>query len=183
MNNIKGYMVRMWTSDGRVNNEKFFSAREMLKARKAAFEYAHNLAHVMEEARKQGVINFNTPEEILDPESRMEEVVIGNVYISIVYEEISEGVNKTDEDIIYMIVSGEENNIDLPPEEAKLVLKYMELFDPRDPETIRISNREAFYYIRNGGFNAIRILKCGLQSVFLLMDDYWRLVEKELVML
>lgn len=181
MNNIKGYMVRMWTSDEKVHNEKFFSAKEMLKARKQAFKYAHNLAHIMEEARKQGVISFNTPEEILDPELRMDEVVIGNVYISIVYEETTAGITQTDEDLIYMIVSGEEENIDLPPDEAKLVLKYMELFDPLDPEAIRIRNREAFYYIRNGGFNAIRILKCGLQSVFLLMDDYWRLVERQVV--
>jgi hypothetical protein len=181
MNNIKGYMVRMWTSDGRVNNEKFFSAKDMLKARKDAFKYAHNLAHVMEEARKQGVISFNTPEEILDPEIRMDEVVIGNVHISIVYEENSGGVLQTDEDLIYMIVSGEEDNIDLPPAEAKLVLKYMELFDPQDPETVRIRNREAFYYFKKGGFNAIRILKCGLHPVFLLMEDYWRLLGKELV--
>ena len=174
-------MVRMWTSDGRVNNEKLFSAKDMLKARKAAFKYAHNLAHVMEEARKQGVISFNTPEEILDPEIRMDEVVIGNVHISIVYEENSGGALQTDEDLIYMIVSGEEDNLDLPPADAKLVLKYMELFDPQDPETVRIRNREAFYYFRKGGFDAIRILKCGLQPVFLLIEDYWRLLGKDLV--
>jgi hypothetical protein len=181
MNNIKGYMVRMWTSDGRTNNEKFFSGCRMLEARKAAFEYAHNLAHVMEEARKQGVISYNTPEEILDPGVTMDQLVIGNVYISVVYEEKCGEVLQTDEDLIFMIVSGEENSLDLPPEEAALVLKYMELFDPLDAEAIRIRNREALYYIKHGGFNAIRVVNNGPQTVFLLMDDYRRLAEKEMV--
>jgi hypothetical protein len=69
----------------------------------------------------------------------------------------------------------------LPPEDARLVLKYMELFDPLDPETIRIRNREAMYYIKHGGFNAIRMVNYGKEPVFLLMDDYKRLQEKELV--
>lgn len=181
MNTIKGYMVRMWTSDGRTNNEKFFSSPKMLQARKAAFEYAHNLAHVMEVARKEGVICYNTPCEILDPSHTLDELVIGNVYISVVYEEENGGTLQNDEDLIYMIVSGEEDSLDLPPEDAELVLKYMEVFDPHDPETIRIRNREALYYIKKGGFDAIRMINNGSHPVFLLMDDYKRLSEKELV--
>jgi hypothetical protein len=171
----------MWTSDGRTNNEKFFSSPRMLDARKAAFEYAHNLAHVMEVARKEGVINYNTPGEILDPSHTIDELVIGNVYISVIYEEGNGDLVQTDEDLIYMIVTGEEDSLDLAPEEAELVLKYMEVFDPQDPESIRIRNRESLYYIRNGGFDAIRMVNYRDQPVFLLLDDYKRLLDKELV--
>ena len=47
MNTIKGYMVRMWTSDKDIHSQKFFSAENMLTARREAFEYANNLLDIM----------------------------------------------------------------------------------------------------------------------------------------
>ena len=76
MNTIKGYLVRMWTSDRNIHSQKFFSSEQMLEARRASFEYAHNLLDIMEEAKKQGVISYNNPEEILDPEVRIEDVEV-----------------------------------------------------------------------------------------------------------
>jgi hypothetical protein len=171
----------MWTSDGRVDNEKFFNGSDLLVARREAFHYAGNLAHIMEEARKAGVISYSTPEEILDPVNEFEEVVIGNVFVSVVYEEKQGSGVQSDEDIIHMIFSEEENIEGLPEDEEKLVLQKMEVFDTNDPEIIRIRNREAWYYIREGGFKAIRIVPSAIQPLFLLLDDYLRLKGKQLI--
>jgi hypothetical protein len=181
MNTIKGYMVRMWTSDGKANNEKFFSSPDLLEARKDAFHYGQNLAHVMEEARKAGVIKFDTPHEILDPEKELDEMVIGNVFISVVYEEKHGDLVQTDEDIIHMIICDEADLGELNLKNEKLAHQKLEVFDPFDPESIRVRNKEAWFYIRKGGFHLITVINSGTQSVLLLMDAYLRLKEKDLI--
>jgi hypothetical protein len=181
MNTIKGYMVRMWTSDGKINNEKFFSACDLLHARKEAFHYAQNLSHVMNEARKAGVIDFDTAEEILNPEKELDDIVIGNVFISVVYEDKTNDLVQTDEDIIHMIICDEADLGKLTLEDEKLAHQKLEVFDPFDPEAIRVRNKEAWFYIREGGFDLITVINAGTQAVLLLMDDYLRLKEKDLI--
>jgi hypothetical protein len=181
MNNIKGYMVRMWTSDGKIHNEKFFSSGDLLQARKEAFHYAQNLSHIMDEARKAGVIDFDTTEEILDPVKELDDVVIGNVFISVIYEEKMGDLLQTDEDIIHMIICDEADLGRLTLEDEKLAHQKLEVFDPFDPEAIRVRNKEAWFYIRKGGFDLITVINSGTQAVLLLMDDYLRLKEKDLI--
>ena len=182
MNTIKGYMVRMWTSDRNIHSQKFFSSEQMLEARRASFEYAHNLLDIMEEAKKQGVISYNNPEEILDPEVRIEDVVIGSVHVSVVYEENKDGLTITDEDLIYMPVPNEGSTVEIPVEDSAIMqVTNMEAVDLTDPETIRIHNREAEYYIKTGGHQGIVFLTIGDRELFLLMDDFVRLKNKEMI--
>lgn len=182
MSRIKGYMVRMWTSDKQVHSEKFFSAAEMLEARREAFAYADNLLDVMEEARQAGVISYNNPEEILDPEVRIEDVVIGSVHVTVVYEEVNEQVVTTDEDLIYMPVPNEGSLVEVPVDEERILqIIRMETIDLTDPETIRIHNREANHYLKSGGHKGIAFLTIGNQELFLLMDDFTRLKNKRMI--
>jgi len=184
MNTIKGYMVRMWTSDKDIHSEKFFRSPNLLEARREAFAYAHNLLDIMEEARQAGVINYNDPEEILDPDVRIEDVVIGSVHVSVVYEETKDGMTITDEDLIYMPVANEGSTVEIPVEEDKIMqVTRMETIDLTDKETIRIHNREAEYYIKTGGHQGILFLTIDDNELFLLMDDFIRLKNKELIVM
>ena len=175
-------MVRMWTSDKNIHSQKFFSSEKMLEARRQSFEYAHNLLDIMEEAKKQGVISYNNPEEILDPEVRIEDVVIGSVHVSVVYEENKDGLTITDEDLIYMPVPNEGSTVEIPVEDSAIMqVTNMEAVDLTDPETIRIHNREAEYYIKTGGHQGIVFLTIDDRELFLLMDDFVRLKNKEMI--
>ncbi|MGN6399788.1 MAG: hypothetical protein ACTHMD_05005, partial [Flavisolibacter sp.] len=117
MNNIKGYVVRMWTSDKDIQSEKFFYNEKPLQARREAFAYADNLLDIMEEAKQAGVINYNNTEEILNPDVRIEDVVIGSVHVSVVYEEVKDAITVTDEDIIYMPVPNEGSTVEIQIDE------------------------------------------------------------------
>lgn|SRR5215211_3766956 len=182
MNTIKGYIVRMWTSDEVIHAEKFFADANLLKARREAFSYADNLLDIMEEAKKAGVIKYNDPEEILDPAVKIEDVVIGSVHVSILYEEVKDGITVTDEDLIYMPVPNEGSTVEIPVDETQVVqVTSIETIDLTDPETIRIHNREADYYIRLGGHEGIVFLSIEDRELFLLMDDFVRLKNKDLI--
>ena len=182
MNTIKGYIVRMWTSDKTIHTEKLFHSPTILEARKEAFAYAGNLVEIMEEAKQAGVIHYNKPEEILSPAVSIEDVVIGSVYVSVVYEEIKDGMAVTDEDIIYMPVANEGRTMEVPMDENKVMqLTCMETIDLTDEETIRIHNREAEHYIKTGGHQGIVFLTVEGREPFLLMDDFVRLKNKNLI--
>ncbi|GEM_PF-2577816 len=182
MNTIKGYMVRMWTSDKAIHSEKFFKSENLLEARREAFAYAHNLLDIMEEAKQAGVINYNNPEEILDPEVGIDEVIIGSVHVSVVYEEVKDGMTLTEEDLIYMPVPNEGTTVEIPVEEDQVMeVTNIETIDLTDPETIRIHNREAEYYIKTGGHQGIVFLTIENRELFLLMDDFIRLKDKDLI--
>src|SRR5215204_2181792 len=182
MNTIKGYMVRMWTSDKAIHSEKFFKSENLLVARREAFAYAHNLLDIMEEAKQAGVINYNNPEEILDPEVGIDEVIIGSVHVSVVYEEVKDGMTLTEEDLIYMPVPNEGTTVEIPVEEDQVMeVTNIETIDLTDPETIRIHNREAEYYIKTGGHQGIVFLTIENRELFLLMDDFIRLKDKDLI--
>jgi hypothetical protein len=182
MNSIKGYTVRMWTSDEKVHAEKFFTAGSLLEARREAFRYADNLLDIMEDAKKAGVITYNDTEEILDPERGIEDVVIGSVHVCVVYEEEKDGMTITDEDIIYMPVPNEGNTVEIPVSEEKLVqVTNIETIDLTDEETVHALNREAGYYIKTGGHQGIVFLTISGRELFLLMDDFTRLKNKELL--
>ena len=182
MNTIKGYMVRMWTSDKDIHSQRFFSAENMLTARREAFEYANNLLDIMEDAKKAGVINYNNPEDILNPETSIEDVIIGSVHVSIVYEHTKDGITSTDEDLIYMPVPDEGSTIDIPLDEQRIMqVTRIETIDLTDPETIRIHNREAEYYIKNGGHQGVVFLTIESRELFLLMEDFVRLKNKDLI--
>jgi len=172
----------MWTSDEVIHAEKFFADANLLKARREAFSYADNLLDIMEEAKKAGVIKYNDPEEILDPAVKIEDVVIGSVHVSILYEEVKDGITVTDEDLIYMPVPNEGSTVEIPVDETQVVqVTSIETIDLTDPETIRIHNREADYYIRLGGHEGIVFLSIEDRELFLLMDDFVRLKNKDLI--
>lgn len=182
MNTIKGYMVRMWTSDKQIQSEKFFVDDNLLKARRTAFSYADNLLDIMEEAKKAGVIKYNNVEEILDPKVRIEDVVIGNVHVSVVYEDVKEGVRLTDEDIVYMPVPNEGNVVEIAVDDDNIVqVTPIETIDLNDADTIQAHNREASFYIATGGHQGIVFLTIANREVFLLMDDFTRLKNKNLI--
>ena len=182
MNSIKGYIVRMWTSKEGTTSEKMFEGEDLLETRRAAFAYADNLVDIMEEAKQAGVLEYNAPEEILDPEVTIDEVVIGNVHVSVVYEEIRAELTLTDEDIVYMAVPNEGSKIHIPIDETtRAEVLNIENFDLDDDETIRIHNREAWCYISKGGYEGIKIINTGTNIVFLLWDDYLRLRSKQLI--
>lgn len=182
MSTIKGYIVRMWTSDKKIHNEKFFSSQNLLEARREAFAYADNLVEIMEEARQAGVIHYNEPEEILNPAVTIEDVVIGSVHVTILYEEVKDGITQTTEDLIYMPVANEGSIIEIPVNDNKVMqVTSMETVDLTDEETIRIHNREAGYYVKTGGHQGVIFLTVGNQELFLLMDDFVRLKNKKLI--
>jgi len=172
----------MWTSDKAIHSEKFFKSENLLEARREAFTYAHNLLDIMEEAKQAGVINYNNPEEILDPEVGIDEVIIGSVHVSVVYEEVKDGMTLTEEDLIYMPVPNEGTTVEIPVEEDQVMeVTNIETIDLTDPETIRIHNREAEYYIKTGGHQGIVFLTIENRELFLLMDDFIRLKDKDLI--
>jgi hypothetical protein len=182
MNNIKGYVVRMWTSDKNICSEKFFNNERSLQARREAFSYADNLLDIMEEAKQAGVINYNNTEEILNPEVTIEDVVIGSVHVSVVYEEVKDGITLTDEDIIYMPVPNEGSIVEIPIDENKMAqVTNIETIDLTDAETIKVHNREAEFYIKTGGHQGIVFLTIENRELFLLMDDFIRLKNKNLL--
>lgn len=182
MNNIKGYVVRMWTSDKDIRSEKFFCNEKPLQARREAFAYADNLLDVMEEAKQAGVINYNNAEEILNPDVRIEDVVIGSVHVSVVYEDMKDGITLTDEDIIYMPVPNEGSTVEIQIDDNKLAqVINIETIDLTDAETIKIHNREAEFYMKTGGHQGIVFLTIENQELFLLMDDFTRLKNKNLL--
>ncbi|MGN6166406.1 MAG: hypothetical protein ACTHOF_17880 [Flavisolibacter sp.] len=182
MNNIKGYVVRMWTSDKDIRSEKFFCNEKPLQARREAFAYADNLLDVMEEAKQAGVINYNNAEEILNPDVRIEDVVIGSVHVSVVYEDVKDGITLTDEDIIYMPVPNEGSTVEIQIDDNKLAqVINIETIDLTDAETIKIHNREAEFYMKTGGHQGIVFLTIENQELFLLMDDFTRLKNKNLL--
>ena len=180
---LKGYIVRMWTSDGAIHTEKRFMGAD-LSTRREAFAFADNLVDIMEEARQAGVLRYNNPEEILDPSVNIEDVVIGSVHVSILYESMKEDLVVTQEDLIYMPVANEGSSIEVPVDGNKtLRLLNLEKVDLTDDETIRIFNKEAEHYLQNGGHEGIMMLHADDQVVYLLMDDYRRLVKKGLIVL
>ena len=182
MNNIKGYVVRMWTSDKDIQSEKFFYNEKPLQARREAFTYADNLLDIMEEAKQAGVINYNNTEEILNPDVRIEDVVIGSVHVSVVYEEVKDAITVTDEDIIYMPVPNEGSTVEIQIDENKLAqVTNIETIDLTDAETVRIHNREAEFYMKTGGHQGIVFLTIENRELFLLMDDFTRLKNKNLL--
>ena len=182
MNNIKGYVVRMWTSDKDIRSEKFFYNEKPLQARREAFAYADNLLDIMEEAKQAGVINYNNTEEILNPDVRIEDVVIGSVHVSVVYEEVKDAITVTDEDIIYMPVPNEGSTVEIQIDENKLAqVTNIETIDLTDAETVRIHNREAEFYMKTGGHQGIVFLTIENRELFLLMDDFTRLKNKNLL--
>jgi hypothetical protein len=182
MNNIKGYVVRMWTSDKDIQSEKFFSNEKPLQARREAFAYADNLLDIMEEAKQAGVINYNNTEEILNPDVKIEDVVIGSVHVSVLYEEVKDGITLTDEDIIYMPVPDEGNMVEVQIDKNKMVqVINIETIDLTDVETIKVHNREAEFYMKTGGHQGIVFLTIENRELFLLMDDFTRLKNKNLL--
>ena len=182
MNNIKGYVVRMWTSDKDIQSEKFFSNEKPLQARREAFAYADNLLDIMEEAKQAGVINYNNTEEILNPDVKIEDVVIGSVHVSVVYEEVKDGITLTDEDIIYMPVPDEGNTVEIQIDKNKMAeVINIETIDLTDAETIKVHNREAEFYMKTGGHQGIVFLTIENRELFLLMDDFTRLKNKNLL--
>ena len=182
MNNIKGYVVRMWTSDKDIQSEKFFSNEKPLQARREAFAYADNLLDIMEEAKQAGVINYNNTEEILNPDVKIEDVVIGSVHVSVLYEEVKDGITLTDEDIIYMPVPDEGNMVEVQIDKNKMAqVINIETIDLTDAETIKVHNREAEFYMKTGGHQGIVFLTIENRELFLLMDDFTRLKNKNLL--
>jgi hypothetical protein len=182
MNNIKGYVVRMWTSDKDIQSEKFFSNEKPLQARREAFAYADNLLDIMEEAKQAGVINYNNTEEILNPDVKIEDVVIGSVHVSVLYEEVKDGITLTDEDIIYMPVPDEGNMVEVQIDKNKMAqVINIETIDLTDVETIKVHNREAEFYMKTGGHQGIVFLTIENRELFLLMDDFTRLKNKNLL--
>jgi hypothetical protein len=182
MSTIKGYIVRMWTSDKVIHSEKMFSSPNILEARKEAFAYADNLVEIMAEAKQAGVIHYNDPEEILNPAATIEDVVIGSVYVSVVYEETKNEVTVTDEDIIYMPVPNEGSTVEVPIEDNKIMqVTNMETIDLTDEETIRVHNKEAEHYLKTGGHQGIVYLMVDNRELFLMMDDFVRLKNKQLL--
>lgn len=172
----------MWTSDKQVHSEKFFSQEDQLQARREAFSYADNLLDIMEEAKQAGVIQYSNPEEILDPDVRIEDVVIGSVHVSVVYEESKDGIVSTDEDLIYMPVPNEGTTVEVPLDEERILqVIRMETIDLTDPDTIRVHNKEAAYYLKTGGHKGIVFLTIGNDELFLLMDDFTRLKNKQMI--
>ncbi|HEU4633329.1 MAG TPA: hypothetical protein VFS22_05050 [Flavisolibacter sp.] len=182
MSTIKGYTVRMWTSDKDIHNEKFFSSENLLEARRQAFAYADNLVEIMDEAKQAGVIHYNNPEEILNPSVTIEDVVIGSVHVSVVYDETKDNITVLDEDIIYMPVANEGRTVEVPIDENKIMqVTSIETIDLTDEETIRIHNKEAEHYIKTGGHQGIVFLTIDQRELFLLMDDFVRLKNKNLI--
>jgi len=182
MHNIKGYVVRMWTSDKDIQSEKFFSNEKPLQARREAFAYADNLLDIMEEAKQAGVINYNNTEEILNPDVKIEDVVIGSVHVSVLYEEVKDGITLTDEDIIYMPVPDEGNMVEVQIDKNKMAqVINIETIDLTDAETIKVHNREAEFYMKTGGHQGIVFLTIENRELFLLMDDFTRLKNKNLL--
>lgn len=172
----------MWTSDEKIHNEKIFSSPNLLEARREAFAYAENLVEIMEEARQAGVIHYNEPEEILDPAVPIEDVVIGSVHVNVMYEEIKDGITQTSEDLIYMPVANEGSVVEVPvTENTVMQVTTIETVDLTDEETIRIHNREAEHYMKAGGHHGIIFLTIGSQELLLLMDDFVRLKNKNLI--
>jgi len=172
----------MWTSDKNICSEKFFNNERSLQARREAFSYADNLLDIMEEAKQAGVINYNNTEEILNPEVTIEDVVIGSVHVSVVYEEVKDGITLTDEDIIYMPVPNEGSIVEIPIDENKMAqVTNIETIDLTDAETIKVHNREAEFYIKTGGHQGIVFLTIENRELFLLMDDFTRLKNKNLL--
>jgi len=182
MSTIKGYTVRMWTSDKDIHNEKFFSSENLLEARRQAFAYADNLVEIMDEAKQAGVIHYNNPEEILNPSVTIEDVVIGSVHVSVVYDETKDNITVLDEDIIYMPVANEGRTVEVPIDENKIMqVTSIETIDLTDEETIRIQAKEAEHYIKTGGHQGIVFLTIDQRELFLLMDDFVRLKNKNLI--
>lgn len=182
MSTIKGYTVRMWTSDKDIHSEKFFPAENLLEARRQAFAYADNLVEIMEEAKQAGVIHYNNPEEILNPSVTIEDVVIGSVHVSVVYDETRDNITVLDEDIIYMPVANEGRTVEVAIDENKIMqVTSIETIDLTDEETIRIHNKEAEHYIKTGGHQGIVFLTVDHRELFLLMDDFVRLKNKNLI--
>lgn len=183
MENIKGYRVRMWTSAEATKAEKFFHAGKLIDARRAAFAYADSMVDVMEEAKQAGVINYNDPEEILHPDVRLEDVVIGSVHVTVVYETITNDITMEEEDLIYMPVPNEGSKVEVPVGEDEIVQYInLETIDLNDEETIRIHNREVACYIKEGAHEGIIFLTIGEKELFLLMDDYERLKSKSMIL-
>jgi len=180
---LKGYIVRMWTSDGAIHTEKQFTGAD-IATRREAFAFADNLVDVMEEARQAGVLRYNNPEEILDPAVKIEDVIIGSVHVSVLYESFREGMAAMHEDLLYMPVANEGSSIEVPVDGNKtLRLLNLEKVDLTDEETIRIFNKEAEYYLHHGGHEGIMMLHADDRVVYLLMDDYRRLLKKGLIVL
>jgi hypothetical protein len=183
MNTIKGYRVRMWTSDKNIHSEKFFASVNLLEARREAFAYADNLVEIMEEAKQAGVISYNKPEEILDPAVKIEDVVIGSVHVTVVYEEVKEDLIQTEEDLIYMPVANEGSTVEIQIDNDKIMqVTSIEAIDLTDEETVRIHNKEAGHYIRTGGHQGIVFLMIENHELLLLMDDFVRLKNKKLIL-
>lgn len=182
MNAIKGYKVYMWISDEKIITEKLFTSANLLEARRKAFNFADNLIDVMDEAKKAGVIKYHSAEEILNPDTKLESIVIGNVHVTVVYENIKDGTAQTEEDLIYMPVANEGSPIEVPVEGSTTVkIINRETFDILDWETIKIHNREAEFYLQNGGHEGIKMITAAENSLYLLLDDYKRLCEKGLL--
>ena len=172
----------MWTSDQTIHSEKFFSSEDMLESRRQAFAYADNLLDIMEEAKQEGVIRYSNPEEILDPEVGIDEVVIGSVHVTVTYEQEKDGITTTEEDLIYMPVPNEGSTLEIPLDENRILqLLRLEAIDLTDQETIRIHNKEAEFYMKSGGHAGVVYLTIGEKSLFLLMDDFVRLKNKEII--
>ena len=57
----------------------------------------------------------------------------------------------------------------------------IETIDLTDEETIRIHNKEAEHYIKTGGHQGIVFLTIDQRELFLLMDDFVRLKNKNLI--
>ena len=173
----------MWTSDKIIHSEKFFSSATNLEARRQAFAYADNLVEIMEEAKQAGVIHYNNAEEILNPKTTIEEVIIGSVHVSVAYEEIKDDITITDEDIIYMPVANEGSIVEVPIDENQVAqITSIETIDLTDDESIRIHNREASYYLKTGGADNIVSLAIEGRQLLLLMDDFIRLKNKNLIL-
>jgi hypothetical protein len=182
MSAIKGYAVRMWTSDQKIHSEKFFTSDELLQSRREAFAYADNLLDIMEEAKKAGVISYANPEEILNPDVRIEDVVIGSVHVTVIYETDNDGIISTEEDLIYLPVPDEGSTVEIPLDEYRMLqLLRLETIDLTDSETIRIHNKEAEFYLTQGLHEGIVYLTVGDKSLFLLMDDFVRLKNKDII--
>ncbi len=104
------------------------------------------------------------------------------MHVTILYEEVKDEITQTSEDLIYMPVANEGSVIEVPvTENTVMQVTSIETVDLTDEETIRIHNREAEYYMKTGGHQGVIFLTIGTQELFLLVDDFVRLKNKNLI--
>lgn len=95
---------------------------------------------------------------------------------------MKDAITVTDEDIIYMPVPNEGSTVEIQIDENKLAqVTNIETIDLTDAETVRIHNREAEFYMKTGGHQGIVFLTIENRELFLLMDDFTRLKNKNLL--